>query len=829
MGNHELEVTWEKAEEREYEISTFTGMHKYAGTDANIFITLVGVNGVGKEHKLKSKKKQFEKGDIDTFTVKDEDLGFLSNLKIRHDNKGMFPGWLLNKVEVKEDEKVYKFSYGGWLFKNGKGALETELECDGLPVMSVKPQIQQNSLHHHTSKFNMVDEPAAIILRRGQSFKIILCLGRDFRPESDDFYFLLKTGLKPEQSPKSLIVVKPVLPKEFKCKGKDWIYRIYRDERLRNIPDPRMVEVEIYIPANAMPGKYEVQVMNDDGIVYEPAAPVYILFNPWCPDDEVYMEDEAEIKEYVIRQSGQVYVGSSINPRGRQWHFGQFEEVSLKAAMNILEGERLAGRENAVKVSRIVTSKVNSIDNNGILEGNWSGEYEGGSRPTAWMSTPAILEKYLESGEPVKFGQCWVFSAIVTTILRALGIPCRSVTNFSSAHDSDGSCSNDKYLDEEGKEIEDMSSDSVWNFHVWNDAWMARYDLPPGYGGWQAIDATPQERSQGLFQMGPASLRAIKEGEIDMLYDTGFCLAEVNADSIYWEKNKDSDDWEAIYRNKTLVGKRISTKAVGSQEEHEITEDYKFREGSVLERASVKNALIKSKNPAARSTRKDIELEVVPLKQHVHVGSDITIDIKLKNVCNEDKEVSVMVGGQVIRYDGVAQAELEMHVEETTIEGEGEKKIRIKVPSSHYVPYLSEETQVRVVATVRVPETNQFVRGDEIIDLVKPSLEIVKIDEKVRAGVEHELVVEFENPLDFELTGCEMYMDGTIIRNRIYVTNVDNIAANGKMEQTIIYVPENIGKEKKDKKILISLSTKELGGVYVNAKVPVSPPCTCCE
>ena len=35
------------------------------------------------------------------------------------------------------------------------------------------------------------------------------------------------------------------------------------------------------------------------------------------------------------------------------------------------------------------------------------------------------------------------------------------------------------------------------NFHVWNDVWMARPDLPLGYGGWQAVDATPQERSQG--------------------------------------------------------------------------------------------------------------------------------------------------------------------------------------------------------------------------------------------------------------------------------------------------------------------------------------------
>lgn len=35
------------------------------------------------------------------------------------------------------------------------------------------------------------------------------------------------------------------------------------------------------------------------------------------------------------------------------------------------------------------------------------------------------------------------------------------------------------------------------NYHVWNEVWMGRPDLPVGYGGWQALDATPQEASDG--------------------------------------------------------------------------------------------------------------------------------------------------------------------------------------------------------------------------------------------------------------------------------------------------------------------------------------------
>lgn len=32
---------------------------------------------------------------------------------------------------------------------------------------------------------------------------------------------------------------------------------------------------------------------------------------------------------------------------------------------------------------------------------------------------------------------------------------------------------------------------------MWNDVWMKRADLPAGFDGWQTIDATPQELSQG--------------------------------------------------------------------------------------------------------------------------------------------------------------------------------------------------------------------------------------------------------------------------------------------------------------------------------------------
>ena len=58
---------------------------------------------------------------------------------------------------------------------------------------------------------------------------------------------------------------------------------------------------------------------------------------------------------------------------------------------------------------------------------------------------------------------------------------------------------------------------------------MKRPDLPSGFGGWQALDATPQEMSTqgGGYKAGPASVKAIKEG-ISLKYDTNFVIAEVS-------------------------------------------------------------------------------------------------------------------------------------------------------------------------------------------------------------------------------------------------------------------------------------------------------------
>lgn len=38
----------------------------------------------------------------------------------------------------------------------------------------------------------------------------------------------------------------------------------------------------------------------------------------------------------------------------------------------------------------------------------------------------------------------------------------------------------------------------IRNYHCWNECYMSRPDLPTGFGGWQVVDSTPQETSDGM-------------------------------------------------------------------------------------------------------------------------------------------------------------------------------------------------------------------------------------------------------------------------------------------------------------------------------------------
>ena len=77
---------------------------------------------------------------------------------------------------------------------------------------------------------------------------------------------------------------------------------------------------------------------------------------------------------------------------------------------------RPSERGSPIKVSRAISALVNSLDDQGVLVGKWQQPYDDGIEPWEWNGSVKILDQYLESGgKAVKYGQCWVFSAVTVS------------------------------------------------------------------------------------------------------------------------------------------------------------------------------------------------------------------------------------------------------------------------------------------------------------------------------------------------------------------------------------------------------------------------------
>ncbi|KAF6729132.1 Lipoxygenase homology domain-containing protein 1 [Oryzias melastigma] len=104
-----------------YEIIVITGDEKGAGTDANVFITIYGSNGDSGRRQLRQKfRNLFEREQTDRFVVEMLDMGDLWRVRMEHDNSGLSPGWLLDRVEVTNTANGVTtiFICGKWLDKN---------------------------------------------------------------------------------------------------------------------------------------------------------------------------------------------------------------------------------------------------------------------------------------------------------------------------------------------------------------------------------------------------------------------------------------------------------------------------------------------------------------------------------------------------------------------------------------------------------------------------------------------------------------------------------------------------------------------------------------
>ncbi|KFO06680.1 Coagulation factor XIII A chain, partial [Balearica regulorum gibbericeps] len=610
-----------------------------------------------------------------------------------------------------------------------------------------------NKQQHHTDKYYS----PKLIVRRGQSFQIQVDFNRPYKPETDRFWLEYLIGRYPQQNKGTYI---PILVGDVLKPG-EWGAKITHKEN-------NSVRLSIMSSATCIIGKFRlyVAVWTPFGILRthrNSATDTYILFNPWCQQDAVYLDDEKEREEYVLNDVGIVFHGNINDIKLRSWSYGQFEENILDACLFLMDKAELdlSGRGNPVKICRVASAVINSRDDNGVIAGSWDNTYTYGVAPSAWTGSVDILLEYYSSKQPVRYGQCWVFAGVFNTFLRCLGIPARLVTNYSSAHDNNANLQLDFFLDDEGKVDTKLTKDSVWNYHCWNEAWMTRPDLPVGFGGWQVVDGTPQETSDGMYRCGPASVQAIKHGHVCFQFDAPFVYAEVNSDIVYSRREKNGT--QVIERiDTTHIGQLIVTKKVGDDGMMEITEEYKFQEGSAEERLALETAVMYGvKKQTTQDTvyqpQTDVEMEFQA--QKAVLGSDFKVTITFRNKSRNYYTATTYLSGNIVFYTGVTKNEFKKNSFNAKLEPSSSSAFDVVIKSSEYLSDLLDQASFHFFVTARINETGKILATQKATVLEIPTLRIKTQGETV-AGKQMSVTVEFTNPLKQTLENVTLRLEG---------------------------------------------------------------------
>ncbi|XP_066541693.1 protein-glutamine gamma-glutamyltransferase 2 [Hoplias malabaricus] len=666
-------------------------------------------------------------------------------------------------------------------------------------------QCQLNNRAHRTDEMEM----ERLVVRRGQPFSLLLQF-KDAPPQPPDHQLalVLQMGKKGE------VVVR--VSGSRAAPGNWWFSeKVAQSEVLLNVHSPADAPVGLY--------SLTVLLLSDEGHIIEKTTPqtFYLLYNPWCAADTVYMWDEGLLQEYVLNENGTLYQDSWDQIKSLPWNFGQFEKGVVDICFKVLDNSPSAlknsemdinKRADPIYVSRTITAMVNSNDDRGILSGRWDGNYSDGVPPTRWTGSVPILRRWSEGGtKSVRYGQCWVFSAVACTILRCLGIPTRCITNYSSAHDTDGNINVDFLLNEKLEIISEGRKDSIWNYHCWVESWMRREDLPKGYDGWQVLDPTPQERSDGVFCCGPCPVRAVKEGDIGMKYDAPFVFSEVNADVIYWFVHSNGKRTQTSLDSST-VGRNISTKSAHGEDREDITAEYKYPEGSMKEREVYAKA-------GKRVTKKNEGPSQLQLSlKHVQAvyGTDFDVVVEVQNVGGEDASAQLTVTSNVVTYNSLHRGECQRKTAELTVPAQRVHKEVIRLLYDHYGACVSDHHLIRVTALLQSSGSQNMLLKEVNIPLKMPKLHVKMTGEAV---VSRKLtaIISFNNPLPVTLQRGVFTVEGSGLTEEEAIPHLEPIAPGQHVAVKFTFKPSRAGL----RKLLVDFDSDRLRDVKGEATIIV--------
>ncbi|CAF5198127.1 unnamed protein product, partial [Rotaria magnacalcarata] len=148
-----------------YTITVQTGSVEFAGTDANVFLSLYGdKNKIVRFQLQKSKNNSnpFERGHKDEFEFENINIGQLKTITIEHDGSTIGAGWYLDFIDVTYNNNTVNFPIDRWLAINENDKrIRLELEPNTKPTSKIAAAVE-NDKEEKRSSISSMDEKTKV-------------------------------------------------------------------------------------------------------------------------------------------------------------------------------------------------------------------------------------------------------------------------------------------------------------------------------------------------------------------------------------------------------------------------------------------------------------------------------------------------------------------------------------------------------------------------------------------------------------------------------------------------------------------------------------------
>lgn len=654
-----------------------------------------------------------------------------------------------------------------------------------LSIKSCDFHAAENNKEHHTDAISSQH----LILRRGQSFTITL----NFRAPAHIFLSALKkvaliaqTGEQPSKTSKT----QAIFPISSLGDKKGWSAAVV--ER-----DAQHWTISVTTPVDAVIGHYSL-LLQVSGKKQYPLGQFTLLFNPWNRDDAVFLQNEVQRTEYVLNQDGFIYLGTADCIQEEPWDFSQFERDVMDLSLNLLSVDKqVKDWSQPAHVACIVGALLHALKKKSVLPISQTQAAQQGALLYKRRGSVPILRQWLTGrGRPVYESQAWVFAAVACTVLRCLGIPARVVTTFDSAQGTNGSLLVDEYYNEEGLQNGEGQRGHIWVFQTSVECWMNRPDLSPGYDGWQILHPRAPNGVGVLGSCNLVPVKAVKEGDLQLDPAVPELFAAVNASCVVWKCCEDGK-LELTNSNRKNVGNSISTKVVGSDRCEDITQNYKYPEGSlqekeVLERVQ-KERMKLGEDTCPPSCEPGDPLHLfleVPSSQPLRGNGRLSV--ALINPTDKEKEVELVIAAQALYYNGVLATGLWRQKQFLMLGPNQVLRLSTSLSFSCFEQNPPENTFLRVTAMARHSHAGFSCFAQEDVVISRPNL-VIEMPKRATQYQPLTASVRMHNSLDAPMQNCiiSIFGRGLIHREKRY--GLGSVWPGSSLHTQFQFTPTHLG------------------------------------